>query len=89
MKHEELYNEWIGAHKQTEVRSGFVDGVMREIRRADAAGGGSASPWTRLLEWIDRSPWAKAAVLCVAGTIGIGRGLLGIHLLFAFPLLGI
>jgi hypothetical protein len=89
MTHEEIYRDWIEVHKRTEVPRDLVENLMREIHRVESAGSERVTVWTRLMERIEASTWMKAAVICAASAIGIGRALLGIHLLFAFRLLGI
>jgi hypothetical protein len=88
MKREETYRDWIETYKRTQAHPDLVESVMREIHQAVVAAPERVSVWLRLIERIDASTWMKAAVLCVTAAVGIGRVVFGVHLLFAFRLLG-
>ena len=84
MKYEEIYRDWVQAHKQVEAGPGLAEAVMSRIRQAERADRESTSRWSKLLDRISESPWAQAAAVIVAAALGLGRILLTLHvLLFA------
>lgn len=81
MRHEHVYRNWIRIRKQVEVHPDFAGRVMSRIDRLESSRSGSLSGWTRQIERISASSWAKAAAIALAAGLGFGRILLTLHLL--------
>jgi hypothetical protein len=81
MNREELYQEWIRRHKEVHLSEGFTEDVMSRVRRLGFERGKSRFEWSRIVDWIGSSPWARAAAVTMAALLGLGRILLTLRLL--------
>jgi hypothetical protein len=81
MNREELYREWIRQHKEVHLSEGFTEGVMSRVRRLEPERDKSRFEWSRIVDWVGYSPWAKAAAVTMAALLGLGRILLTLRLL--------
>ena len=81
MKHEDVYSSWVQARKQAPIDPTFADRVMEQIIVREKPREIRTARWSRLIERITLSPWAKAAAIVMASLLGLGRMLLTLHLL--------
>ena len=83
MNHEDMYHGWVQAKSQVDVSPDFSDRVMKRIGSEPAHTSQRVSSWSRLIERISISAWAKVAAIAIASILGIGRILLTLHLLLS------
>jgi len=83
MNHEDMYHGWVQAKSQVDVSPGFSDRVMKRIGPEPAHASQRVLSWSRLIERISISAWAKVAAIAIASILGIGRILLTLHLLLS------
>lgn len=83
MKHEEIYHDWRQAKRQVDVSPDFSDRVMKQVRLTSSRPSQPVLLWSRLIERISVSAWAKVAAIAIASLMGLGRVLLTLHLLLS------
>jgi len=81
MNHEELYREWVRQHSDIGPGDGFTEDVMRHVHRLKADRDRRRFDWSRIVDWVGYSPWARAAAVTTAALLGLGRILLTLRLL--------
>jgi hypothetical protein len=82
VRHKGIYSDWIRVRRQAEVHPDFAGFVMDRIDRCESSRRGALSRWTRLIQRVSASSWAKAAAIALAAGLGFARILLTLHLLF-------
>jgi hypothetical protein len=81
MNREEVYQEWIRQHKEIHLSKGFTEDVMSRVHRLEPERDKSPFEWSRIVDWVGYSPWARAAAVTMAALLGFGRILLTLRLL--------
>lgn len=81
MKHEELYSEWVRQRRDICLGEDFTQGVMNRVHRMKADRDRCRFEWSRIVDRIGYSPWARAAAVSMAALLGLGRILLTLRLL--------
>ncbi len=78
MNSEEIYRDWVQTHQTTKSSPEFAKAVMNRIDQIDSH---RYNAWSKRLEIIAESSWARAAGIAVAAALGLGRILLTLHIL--------
>jgi len=83
MKHDDAYQNWVQAKRETIVRPDFADGVMRRIGHEPAPVRRRIQPEAQRVERPGLSAWLRIAAVILASVLGFGRILLTLHVLLS------
>lgn len=83
MKHEDIYHRWVQMKSQVDVSPGFAGRVMDQVKLRPSHANRFARQWSRLVERISVSSWARVAAIGIASVAGLARILLTLHLLLS------